>query len=316
MGLMVINLASVEQRRINYACCALGYMAKYLQNQKYGDKSCEQNRNLWLYMLWAKSVADRTPYFENGDWNYDWNNDFNVYGFSECVTHDFAQQVFAKADCYCDQCGCPPQDESSDFPPTETCDPQVDYTVIRAVDVSERVAIEAAGPTIGDKYIVVTDTGGMGWTVNTIVEWNGSGWDQTTIAIGQNTLASNTGDLWTTPVVGLPGLLYPTVTMTFFAAPGQYIFQSDYPQVSQYAGRTAMVELLTPGGWVMLFQGPEADLASPQVYDLSGFSFTSVRATYTLGDCSWTSENGSIGPLGCTLPRDHDCNDHDTSAHK
>jgi hypothetical protein len=292
---------AIGQRRITYACCAMSYMGKYINGLKYGGELCSSNRNLWLYMLWAKTIAERVPTSTEGD--------------GGCVDLSFAQQVFAKADCYCDQCGCPPQDESSDFPPTDPCDPQVDYTVIRAVDVSERVAIEAAGPTIGDKYIVVTDTGGTGWVVNTIVEWNGSGWDQTTIAIGQNTLASNTGDLWTTPVVGLPGLLYPTVTMTFFAAPGQYIFQSDYPQVSQYAGRTAMVEILTPGGWVMLFQGPEADLASPQVYDLSGFSFTSVRATYTLGDCSWTSENGSIEPPGCTFPRDHDCNDHDTSDH-
>ena len=96
---MVINLASVEQRRINYACCAMSYMDKYLNGLKYGDVSCNNYRNLWLYMLWAKSVADRTPYFENGDWNYDFNNDFNVYGFSECVSHDFAAKVFEKADC-------------------------------------------------------------------------------------------------------------------------------------------------------------------------------------------------------------------------
>lgn len=313
MGLMVISLASVEQRRINYACCAMSYMDKYLSGLKYGDKSCSNYRNLWLYMLWAKSVADRTPYFENGDWNYDFNNDFNVYGFSECVSHEFAAKVFEKADCLCSQCGCPPEDDTSDFPPTDSCEPVIDFNVLAAVDVSQRVAIEAAGPIIGDRYIVVNDTGGTGWVINTIVEWNGTGWTQTSIVNGEITQTA-IGDLWTTLDGIQPGLLYPTVTMTFFA-PGQYIFQSDYPQVSQFAGRTAMVEILTPGGWVMLFQGPEAALASPQVYSMSGFSFTSVRVTYVLGDCSWTSENGNIEPPGCVFPGAHDCDAHDIDSH-
>ncbi len=48
-------------RRINYACCAQSYLKKYVKARKYGDKSCDINRRLWLYMLWAKSVMDRTP---------------------------------------------------------------------------------------------------------------------------------------------------------------------------------------------------------------------------------------------------------------
>jgi hypothetical protein len=295
---MQITDEVIEIRRINYVCCAMSYMSKYLDGLKYGDASCSNNRNLWLYMLWAKSVADRTPLSTEDE---------------GCVSYETAEAVFEKADCLCSSCGCPPEDGTSDFPPTDSCEPVIDFNVLAAVDVSQRVAIEAAGPIIGDRYIVVNDTGGTGWVINTIVVWNGTGWTQTSIVNGQIAQTA-IGDLWTTLDGIQPGLLYPTVTMTFFA-PGQYIFQSDYPQVSQFAGRTAMVEILTPGGWVMLFQGPEAALASPQVYSMSGFSFTSVRVTYVLGDCSWTSENGNIEPPGCVFPGAHDCDAHDIDSH-
>ncbi len=307
----------ILSRRINYACCALDYMFKYEKAQVYGDTAPCQDKNyrLALYMHWAKSIADRTPASENGDWNDDWNDDWNVFG-EGCVSRAFAEAVFAKADCYCTSCGCGTEAETSVYPPPpDPCAPTITYAALAAVDVNDRVAIQAGPPAVGDTYFVVTDTGGSGWTVNTLVEWNGTGWDATAIANG-DIIDVGGGELWTTLGWDLPGLLYPTVTLTWVGTqPEQYVLQSDYPQVALFTGRTAIVELLTPGGWVGVFQGPEADLAAPIPFDATGFSFTAVTVTYIDGDCSWTATTGNIEPPGCTFPRDHDCSDHDTSDH-
>jgi hypothetical protein len=55
------RFTDIGVRRINYACCSLEYLKKYVKARKYGDKSCDINRRLWLYMLWAKGVMDNTP---------------------------------------------------------------------------------------------------------------------------------------------------------------------------------------------------------------------------------------------------------------
>ena len=297
---MKINPVSIGQRRINYACCAMSYMDKYINALKFGDKSCETNRNLWLYMLWAKSIADRTPFFEDGDWNTDFNNDFNVFGFGQCVSHDFARQVFEKADCYCDQCGCPPQDETIVYPPPpDPCSIAPTYTVIGAVDVDQRLIIEAGGPSVGDKYFVVSDSGGSGWSVNTIVTWNGTGWDSFTPANGEVVDAG--GTFWVTYDSSTPGLLFPGVTATLVNLPGSlYIIQTDDQQISQYTGRNVRLEMLTSGGWVSIPAYapyiPEANITNPIPFDPGSLEFSAVRAVYIDGDCSYEGPFATIVP--------------------
>lgn len=316
---MQINPVSVGQRRITYACCAMSYMDKYINNLKFGDKNCQTNRNLWLYMLWAKSVADRTPFFEDGDWNNDFNNDFNVYGFGQCVSHDFARQVFEKADCYCDQCGCPPQDETIVYPPVDPCAITPAYTVISAVDTGSQASIQAGPPNVGDSYFVVTNNApGISWVVNTVVTWGGSGWVTVTPANGEVVNAS--GTYWVTYNGITPGLLWPGVTFTWVGLPGgQYEIQSDAPQIAGFSGRQVQVQIFGPGGWIPVpgLQPfiPEVDIATPLLLDAQGLIFTEVSATYILGDCSWPGPVGTIEPPECTFPRDHSCSSHSTQSH-
>lgn len=301
---MQITDAVIGQRRITYICCAMGAMDKYINALKYGDKQCGNYRNIWLYLLWAKSVADRTPLSteDNG-----------------CVSYDFARQVFKKADCYCDQCGCPPQDDTIVYPPPpDPCAITPTYTVIGAVDVDQRLIIEAGGPSIGDSYFVVSDSGGFGWTVNTIVTWNGTGWDSFTPANGEVVDAG--GTFWVTYDSTTPGLLWPGVTFTWTGiAGGQYIIQSDDPQIAGFSGRQVQLQIFGPGGWIPIpgLQPfiPEADIASALPLDAQGLIFTQVSATYIFGDCSWPGPIGTIEPPNCTFPRDHDCLSHSTQSH-
>lgn len=310
---------SIEARRINYACCALDYMFKYEQAQVYGDTSPCQDKNyrLALYMHWAKSVADRISIDTPSDWNDDWNDDWNPDNeATSCITLAFAEAVFAKADCYCTSCGCGTEADTSVYPPPpDPCAPVITYSALAAVDVADRAAIQAGPPAVGATYLVVNDTGGSGWTINTLVEWNGTGWDVTNINNG-DIIDVGGGELWTTLGWDLPGLLYPTVTLTWVGTqPEQYVLQSDYPQVALFTGRTAIVELFTPGGWVAVFQGPEANLAAPIPFDATGFTFTAVTVTYVQGDCSWTATTGSVEPPGCIMPGAHDCAAHDVDSH-
>ena len=290
----MLTTDSIEARAINYRCCSLDYMFRYEQGQVYGNDSACQDKNyrLALYMHWAGSVAQRALEVDS------------------CVDLAFAEAVFKKADCYCTSCGCGTESETSVYPPPpDPCAPTITYGALAAVDVNDRVSIQAGPPAVGDTYFVVTDTGGTGWTVNTLVEWNGTGWDVTAIANG-DIIDVGGGELWTTLGWNLPGLLYPTVTLTWVGTqPEQYVLQSDYPQVALFTGRTAIVELLTPGGWVGVFQGPEADLAAPIPFDATGFSFTAVTVTYIDGDCSWTATTGNIEPPGCVFPGDFSCDD-------
>jgi len=282
---MQITDEVIGQRRITYICCAMSAMAKYLVGKKYGDASCDKWRKQWLYLLWAKSVADRTPLSTET---------------SGCVSYETASAVFEKADCYCAQCGCPPEDDTIIYPPpSDPCAVTATYTVIGAVDVDERLIIEAAGPVIGDSYFVVSDSGGSGWTVNTIVTWNGSGWDSFTPTNGDVVDAG--GVFWVTYANDEPGLLFPGVTATLVNNPdGAYIIQSDDPQIALYSGRNVRLEILTPGGWIAIPQYqpfiPEVQIASPIPFDSTGTNFTQIRAAYVDGDCTYQGPTGTVVP--------------------
>ena len=234
----------------------------------------------------------------------------------KCFDRTLAEQIFKSADCFCSPCGCGEPPDSIPFPPPEDpCAAVPTGAALAAVDVADRVAIEAGPPAVGDTYYVVSFTGGSGWSLNTLQTWNGTGWDAEAVAIG-SIIEVGGGELWTYLGLGLPGLLYPTVTMTWVGGtPEQYVLQSDYPQVALFTGRTAMVQLLTPGGWQTVFQGPEADLAVPIPFDATGFTFTAVTVTYTLGSCAWTASTGSIEPDGCVFPGAHSCSSHDIDSH-
>lgn len=294
------RFVDIGVRRVNYACCALDYLSRYVKEKKYGKDGCDKYRRLWLYMLWAKSVADRTPQVEGQD---------------GCVDYEFAKKVFKKADCYCSSCGCPEDGEGSSYPPAPGfCDPVVTYNVINTVDTGDQAAIEAGPPSIGDSYFVVTsDSPGITWAVNEIVTWNGTGWDTITPAYYE-IVQTDSNVLWTTLDGTTPGPLFPPITMTF-TGPGFYDIQTTAPQIAQYLGRTVIIQLLTTGGWQNALQVNETDIVPPYAFDASGFAFTQVSAFYVAGDCSWQAPVGTIIPTGCTFPRDHDCDDHDTSDH-
>lgn len=291
------NIISVK--RIVYACCSLSYLAATKKAQKYGDIKCaESERRLWLYMLWSKSIADRVA--------------LSTESFNKCVTAEFAEAVFAKADCYCSSCGCPPA--NTPYPPVDPCIRVAQHTAIAAVDVADRATIEASDPPIGSTYYLVTDTGGSwGSGLNTLQTWLGGGtWSEVTVAAGE--YVDILGTLWTVTVLGVPGLADPTVTVTWVGPPDLYIIQSDYPIIAEASTRTATAEVFGVGGWVPIFLGPESQLADPVPFNITGYNMDNVMVTYTQGSCSYTA-GGEIEPPGCTFPRDHDCLDHDTLAH-
>lgn len=289
-------------RRVNYACCSLTYLGKMVKAQRYGDVECAASeKKMWLYMLWAKSVMDRTP--TGSETN-------------KCVDIDLAEAVAKIADCFCTVCGPPPNNVP--FPPVDPCAIDVALTVIAAVDVADRATIEGDGPSIGDAYLVVTDTGGTEWTINTIQTWNGAGWDSTAVVDGEIIATEEIPDpaYWVTfGGSGEPGLLFPTVTATWVGLPDLYVIQSDYPQTSSVLGRTAIIDVFGSGGWYGILNVPEADLVDPIPFNITGYDMTNLRVTYVLGDCSWKTGDGEIYPPGCTFPRDHSCLSHSTLSH-
>lgn len=202
-------------------------------------------------------------------------------------------------------------------PPVQNCEPIITLEVLSAVDVDQREAIELAGPSEGDRYLVVSDSGGTGWTLNTHVEWVSGAWVSTPVINAQNFLALDTGLIWTTRNGIEPGLLFPTVTATFVGVPGTiYILQSDYPQVSLNMNRTVMVEIMNGSdGWYLAYQGPETSIGYPIPFNVTGLNMQNIRSTYTLGECSWEAGGGSIEPPGCVFPGDHSCDDHGTTDH-
>jgi len=173
------------------------------------------------------------------------------------------------------------------------------YTVMGVVDVNERLIIEAAGPTVGDSYLVITDTGGSGWVVNTIQTWNGSGWDSATLLNGQIVLDSSTSLFWVTRSFDQPGLLFPPIDAYLAAALSQYIIQSSSPQTAYQSTRLASLRALMGGVWVVIYEGPESVLADPFTYNFAGLAITALEVVYTEANgCSYTAGASVVPPFG------------------
>ena len=296
---MALTDNDIASRRILYACCALSRLSAYLKAKKYGDTKCADNeKRLWIFMLWAKSIADNTP--------------LSTEDFGKCVPAAFAEAVFRKADCYCDVCGCGPT--TTPYPPVDPCIRLSTYSAIAAVDVDERVAIENLPPDVGDAYYIVTDSGGTwGSGVNWIQTWNGTGWDEVEVAAGE--YVDIGGVLWTVTTDLIPGLADPTVTVTWVGPPDLYFLQSDYPIIAEASTRTVTIQVFGVGGWVPIFIGLESIIADPFPFNITGYQMDNIAVLYTTSaGCSYPA-GGSIYPPDCGLPRDHDCADHDTSDH-
>ena len=273
-------------RRTNYACCALDYLAAFVEADNFGTKECaRKNRRLWLYMLFAKKVMDATPLEgETG----------------KCGTLAFATKVAKKADCFCSSCDC----ENDPYPPPpDPCAIPVTYNVKAAVDADQQDAIEIAGPAVGDAYYISTETSSIGWLINTIQIWNGAGWDVVIPNDGDVTL-TQAGVYWTAlGGTNLPGLLFPTITAVWQGYPYGYAVQTNFPQISQYAGRPITIEVLSPGGWFPVLAFPnEAAIVSPVALNAQGYYIEDIRVVYNYATCPYISGAATVEPpIGCGL---------------
>ena len=271
-------------RRTNYACCALDYLAAFVEADNFGTKECaRKNRRLWLYMLFAKKVMDATPLEgETG----------------KCGTLAFATKVAKKADCFCSSCDC----ENDPYPPPpDPCAIPVTYNVKAAVDADQQDAIEIAGPAVGDAYYISTETSSIGWLINTIQIWNGAGWDVVIPNDGDVTL-TQAGVYWTAlGGTNLPGLLFPTITAVWQGYPFGYAVQTNFPQISQYAGRPITIEVLSPGGWFPVLAFPnESAIVSPVSINAQGYYIQDIRVVYNYATCPYISGAATIEPpIGC-----------------
>lgn len=282
---MTLTDEDILSRRDGYACCMLAYSDKAIQASNIGDSECAKlNYRLGRYLMWAKFVADHT-----------------ATSTEECgmFAHEEARAIFKKADCHCDLCGCDDDGTSADGTPNPTPDCTItpDFIVIRAVDVNERLIIEAAGPTEGDRYYVVLDTGGSGWTLNTIQEWDGSGWVSTAVPNGR-IIRDSDGTYWTVLDGAEPGRLFPPVLYTLVAAVNQYTLVSSEPQIALNTTRTVIVRGLIGTTWTILYQGPESGIAEPLLLDLQGPAFTSIETIYQEGTCQWNAPTTVVPPVG------------------
>lgn len=294
----MLTTQQIVNRRTTYACCAMDYLHKFVQADIYGDTKCANDS--WdkaVLMYWAQEQMCDTPVLD---------------GETGCNTVEFATQVASKADCFCKQCGCEPV--SPTVPPVPTdCTITPNYTVIAAVDVDQRLIIEADSPTVGDSYYVVTDSGGSGWTVNTVVTWNGGGWDAVTVQPNEVIFATQTNAYWTPGTNNEPGLLFPPLIGYLVAFNNQYVIQSTYPWISNLLGRNALVRGFVNGTWQIIYSGPESALADPTTYDFQALPITALHVVYLVGDCQYTAGAtvippfGECGTIAATITAERDC---------
>lgn len=300
-------------RRIRYGCCALTFAEQAASARLYGDLKCaEEATRKWLYMLWAKGVMDSTP---TGDED-------------RCGDVLYATAVAAKADCICTSCSGP--GGSTTYDPSDpsgggggggggsSCEIPVYQTVVAAVDVSDRAAIEGAGPSVGDAFLIISGTTDGVWTPNTVQTWNGSGWDQSAVLDG-NIFATEdipSPSYWiTVPGQPLPGNLFPMLDIVWEPGALTYTVVSQYPAVSLYMGRTILIYAIIGVNQLLVYSGPESTVATDLSLNIAGLGANGIAVEYALGSCEWGAGSTTIPPFECTFPRDHDCDDHNTLDH-
>lgn len=264
--------------RITMSCCALDALDRYVEAMTYGDLECaKKERGTWLLLSWAAQVfMDVQLEGETGG----------------CTTRAYASKVYNKVKCFCD-CGC----GGSTFP-SVPCGPVVADTVIAAVDVNQRPAIEAGPPAVGDSYLVVTNVDNLSdvWGTNSIQTWSGSAWTPVGVVNGEVTQATDTGVFWVTYNSTTPGWLYPELLATLVGSAGEYEIVSQYPATSTFGGRTIAIRAIAGGQWVTVFTGPESAIATTAIYSFGGPAI-GLEVIYYEGDCETTAGSEVVPPV-------------------
>ncbi len=288
----MINDATIRAARTLFACCSFEYLRKYSVAQMYGEKDM-YNRNLWLYMLWAKSVMSRTDIGSETD---------------GCVTREFADDVFQKAKCFCEMCLC-----GESTPTPVDCTITTDFTVDLAVDATDLAAAQAAHEVEGYTIFIATFPGiGYNPTPGQITTYTSGVWQSVAVPDGNIVLDSNTGTYWVShPYPTWPLMLFPAVNGDNNGG-GSYSIVSQFPPQAAGSQRVAIVEMSIDGTtWDEVFNGPESDLAVPYSLVLSESGYTQTRVTYVSGSCTYQYYDGFLldnNPPASARSLQGDCN--------
>lgn len=364
---MITDL-SISAARTLFACCSLNYLNEYRKAANYGEEDiCD--RNLWIYMLWAKGIMSRTPlmteingsivvadagttaingtyypsgtngegtvytlttdpytyiHLDGGVWNlmYDdspyyyqssvgvaatpadatWSANFGaspVPTFTllevsgKCVSREFAEQVFHKAKCYCEVCGCTP---ATPVTPVD-CTITPDFTVDTVIDSAQVAETEANNQVDGFAYYIVSIIGGSGSTPGTMATYSTTlgGWQYTNPAAGSIILDSSSNVLWVDYVYPvLPAMLFPPIDVNSDES-GLYVLQSRFPQQATGSPRSVVVEMSTDNtNWDIVYSGPENPLAIPTDVTVAETGYFFVRTTYVVGSCTYQYYDGNV----------------------
>lgn len=296
---------NISRRRTLYACCAGAAGRKAIQYYQRGDMECfRKYLKQAKYMLWAKSVMDRTAMSteDPGD---------------KCVTHDMACAVIGKADPFCVGCGCKdPNPPTGPVPPSlPPCTLVADYTL--GFNWGE-LGFEQCGFDVGLLGGVVFDSsleffGGSGvflatesYTLTFPVMEIVSGGVYSVNALGEVTLlgilqpdeiAFNADYVcdgspgWWQSGVSAPWPLFPTLTAQV-NADNTVTLGSAYASEQQYGLRQVLIEYTTNGlDWIWLggVSYPESAIAAglTTLPNPAYANIQDIRATYINGDCNY-----------------------------
>jgi len=304
----MLNDNDILVRRVRYGCCALSLGAEVATAQTYGDVECAKRlTRSWLYMIWAKSIMDAVPV---GDEDTD------------CGDVAFATAVAAVADCICTSCtgpgGSAPYNGGGGGGGDTSCEIIVSRTVIDAVTISDRAAIQGAGPTTGDAYLIISGSTDGVWTANTIQTWNGSSWTQSAVVAGEIIATEEVPNpsYWLTPQgQPLPGNLFPFIDIDWGTGTTIYTVQSQYPYINAYMGRSIVIYATNGIVTTNVYIGPETAIINPLALNIGGLGATGLGLTYFLDNCEWPAGSELIPPTECVFPRDHNCEDHNSLDH-